>query len=57
MQVGDLVQRTNNWNNKQGELGIILKPYGEASVTVYVFVDATRRNIPLTSITKVSQKK
>tara|TARA_B100000131_G_scaffold321318_1_gene371731 strand:+ start:1904 stop:2134 length:231 start_codon:yes stop_codon:yes gene_type:complete len=57
MEIGDLVQRTNTWNNKQGELGIVLEPYGDASVVVYVFVDATRRNIPLASIIKVSQKK
>lgn len=57
MQVGDLVQQRSDWRNRQGDLGIVLEPYGDASVTVYIFIDGTRRNYPLTSVIKVSQKK
>ena len=57
MQVGDLVQQVSDWNKRQGDLGVVLEPYGDASVIVYVFTDGTRRNYHKTSVMKVSQKK
>ena len=57
MEIGDLVQQSSNWNKRRGDLCVVLGFYGEASVRVHCLVDGTRRNYPLTSIIKVSQKK
>jgi len=56
-RVGDLVQQRSDWNNRKGDLCIVLEMYGDSSVRVHVLADGTRRNYPLTSIIKVSQKK
>ena len=57
MQVGDLVQQQSDWNKRKGDLCVVLEFYGTASVTVHCLIDGTRRNYPLTSIIKVSEKK